>query len=605
MKRTLILPLLLLIGATLWGQEMSVQAPKQVYAGDNFTVTFVVNDNADNFKGPTFKGFSLRAGPQIGSQSYTSIVNGRVSSSVNTTFTYRLLADVEGTFTIGPASCTVKGKKVTSESFSIKVEKMSQAQQQQRQQQRQRQQQSYDPWDQQPQPASKLDDNMLFARATVNKTNPYQGEQVIITYKVYTRVPISQYGIEKLPGNKGFWAEDLSANQKQVKESEETIGNLRYRVYEIRKGALFAQENGTLTIDPLNLNVLAVVQTPRRRTGSIWDIFDDPFFNTAQAVERTLRTKAVNVNVRKLPDGPDNFSGAVGNFTVKGGLNMDKVKANEAISYRLTVNGSGNLMLITPPQPEFPASFEVYDPQIEDNIHKGDNGVSGSRTYEWVLIPRSQGHFTIPAYQFVYFDPATSKYVTLSIDEQQVEVEKGDATTTAASKDDVKLLNSDINYIHPVNRLRPTGDEGGTSLAFILLAILIPLLTVAAILVGRKYLSQADDVVGMRKKRATRMARRRLKKAAAYLGTGDTDRFYEEIYKAIWGCLSDKYSIPHSQLNRDTVSACLEEKQVPAEQQERIMKVLQDVDLARFAPGDPEAQKQTIYTEALVMIAEL
>ena len=586
-------------------QEMSVQAPKQVFQGDIFTVTFIINDQASDFRGPNFKGFSLQSGPNRSSQQSFSIINGQMSSSTQTSFSYRLLADVEGTFTVSPATCTANGKKISSNSFSIKVEKLSQAQLKQRQQQQAQQQrrQAYDPWAQQPQPASKIDNKTLFARASVNKSNPYLGEQIIVTYKIYTRVSISQFGIDKLPGNKGFWAEDLTTG-KQIKQYNETVGGQQYQVAEIRKGALFAQESGKLSIEPLDLTVKAIVQSQRRRSGSIWDLFDDPFFNMAQAVDYPLHTKTVPINVKPLPASPDNFSGGVGSFSVDGGLNLNKVKSNEAVSYRITVKGRGNLMLITPTTPEFPSSFEVYDPQIDDNITRGDNGVSGSRTFEWVLIPRSQGKFTIPAYKFIYFDPTTSQYVTLTIPAQTIDVAKGKASASTG-KDDVRLLNRDINYIHPLGNLKPLKEEQHAEVAFYLALVLMVLLTGIAILWGKKRQADAIDVVGMRKKQAIRMARRRLKKATSLLGSEGSEGFYEEIYKAIWGCLSDKYSIPLSQLNRDSVAACLGEKQVGAEQMENIMKVLQDVDMARFAPGDAHAQMQTIYDEALEMIVNL
>lgn len=605
MKKNIIIVLMGLMGLMgLRAQEINIQAPKSVFVGENFTVTFVVNGNAHDFKGPSFKGFSTLSGPNRGFQQSSTIVNGQFSTSTQTTFSYRLLADMEGTFTVGSASCAVDSKKISSPSFSIKVEKISQAQQQQRQQQAQQQRrQAYDPWAQQPQPASKIDDKTLFARAVVSKASPYQGEQVIVTYKIYTQVPLSQAGIDKLPGNKGFWAEDLSAG-KQIKQYEETYNGQRYQVAEIRRGALFAQESGKLTIEPLDLEVQAMVQRQRRRTGTLLDLFDDPFFNATQAVNYPLHTKPVSVNVKPLPQIPDNFSGAVGSFSIKGGLNLDKVKANEAVSYRLTVSGHGNLMLITPPSPEFPASFEVYDPQIEDNITRSDNGISGSRTYEWVLIPRSQGNFTIPAYKFIFFDPSSAKYVTLSIPAQSLNVAKGKASASS-NKDDVTLLNRDINYIHPLSSLKPLVKEEHVGLTFYLTLLLLSLLSVITILWGKKHQADEQDIVGMRMKRATRMARRRLRKAAAFLGSGDTNRFYEEIYRAIWGCISDKYSIPLSKLNRDSVCLCLADKQVPQAQQQNIMKVLQDVDIARFAPGDAEAQKQSIYDEALQMIANI
>ena len=581
-----------------------MQAPEEVYMGDHFTVKFSVNEQAKDFQGPSFKGFSLIAGPSTSSQTSMSFINGQMSRSVSTSFTYTLMADVEGTFTVEPASCVADGKKLSSKRFTIKVVKMSAAQQQQRQQQQQQRQQrqAYDPWAQQPQPATQIDEKTLFARASVSKTNPYQGEQIIITYKIYTQVPISQFAIDKLPGNRGFWAEDLSVGQ-QIKQYEETVDGRRYQVAEIRRGALFAQENGKLNIESLDLNVLAMVQQQRRRTGSIWDLFDDPFFNSRQAVERPLHTNRISVNVRPLPSAPDNFTGAVGDFNIDGGVTLNKVKANEAISYRITVSGRGNLMLINAPRPEFPASFEVYDPQIDDNIKKGSDGISGSRTYEWILIPRNKGRYTIPECEFVYFDPSAGQYVTKHIGKQDVIVEMNESATYDNSV--VSGRPTTLNNIHPIGKLHPFKDHDTPGAAFYIIAALIVAAAGGVIAMHKRRKAAEEDVAGMRLKRATRMARKRLKKAAAHLAGGDTEKFYEEIYRAIWGCLADKYNIPLAELNRDTVSSCLSTREVAAEQQQSIMQVLQDVDMARFAPIDPESQKQKIYDEALMMIASI
>ena len=605
MKKIIGILILLALGTTLHAQQMTVQAPQSVYEGDYFTVRFVVDARASGFHGPSFKGFSLRSGPNTSSSSSFSFVNGQMTSSVQTIYSYTLAADVVGTFTVDPATCTADGKKVSSQSFTIKVEKGDPNRRQQQQQQQQ-QRQAYNPWDQQPRQASEIDSKSLFARASVSKSNPYQGEQVIVTYKIYTQVPLSQYAIDKLPGNRGFWAEDLSEGG-QIKQYEETVGDRRYQVAEIRRGALFAQESGNLTIEPLDLNVLAMVQRQRRRTGTILDLFDDPFFSAREAVERPLSTNRIQVKVKPLPAAPDGFSGAVGRFDVQGGLSLDRVKANEAVSYRITVSGSGNLMLINAPTPDFPNVFEVYDPQIDDNIKKGDNGISGSRTFEWVLIPRTQGKYTIPSMDFVFFDPSTGRYVTKTIAPQTIEVEKGDARNIAhtGSKDDVRLLNSDINYLRPTGRLQPLKAENHAGPLFWIVAALIVLATAATILLVRRRQAAEQDVAGMRMKRAVRLARKRLKRAEAHLHDADSNAFYEEIYRAIWGCLSDKYNIPLSTLSRDTVTQCLVDKQVPAEQQERIMKVLQEVDLARFAPGDAHVQMQSIYDDALNMIVAL
>ena len=597
MKHIINILFALLAFTAVTAQEITVQAPSSVYAGSNFTVRFVVNDQTRDFSGPSFKGFSTLSGPNVSSMNSSSFINGQVTHSTSTTFTYILRADAEGTFNVDAASCTVGGKKISSRPFSIKVEKMSAQQQQQKASSQQNYQQPV-------QSANQIDENTLFARASISNSNPWQGEQVIITYKIYTQVQVSQFAIDKLPRNRGFWAEDLT-DDRQVKQYNETINGRTYKVAEIRRGALFAQESGRLTIEPLDLNVLAMVQRQRQRTGSIWDLFDDPFFNPQQAVERPLSTNRIAVNVRPLPHAPEGFGGAVGRFDVKGGLNLDQVKANEAISYRVTVTGSGNLMLIDAPKPQFPSVFEVYDPQIDDNIRKSDAGISGSRTFEWVLIPRSQGDFTIPALRFVYFDPSTGQYVTREIPAQEVEVTKGDSRANATAKEDVRHLNTDINYIHPVTKLRPIRSRESSGWLFWVLAVLVLAAEgVWAALVMRRRANEAD-VAGMKMKRAIRLARKRLRRADALLGTGDTESFYEEIYRAIWGCLSDKYNIPLSQLSRETVSASLQERQVSDEQQESIMRVLQDVDMARFAPGDPSRQMQQIYDEALNMIVNL
>lgn len=606
MKKTINILVFLSLLASSFAQQMTVQAPKSVYEGDNFTVRFVVDNKARDFKGPSFKGFSLRNGPNTSSSSSYSFINGQATSSVQTIFSYTLTADMVGTFTVDPATCTADGKKISSERFSITVQKADPARKQRQQQQQQQQRQAYDPWGQPAQREAQIDEKSLFARASVSKSNPYQGEQIIVTYKIYTQVPISQFAIDKLPGNRGFWAEDLSEGA-QIKQYEETIGDRHYQVAEIRRGALFAQQSGQLTIEPLDLNVLAMVQRQRRRTGTILDLFDDPFFSSREAVERPLHTNRIQVNVKSLPAAPDGFTGGVGHFDVKGGLTLDKVKANEAVSYRLTVSGTGNLMLINAPSPEFPNVFEVYDPQVDDNLRKSEGGVSGSRTYEWVLIPRSQGRYTIPEFKFVYFDPQSGHYVTKTIPRQEIEVEKGDARNVAhaGSKDDVRLLNEDINYIHPIGNLHPLRHNDRAGVAFWLAVAAVLLLTVLALLLGKRRQLAEADTVGMARKRATRLARRRLKQAEKHLRADEQNAFYEEIYRAIWGCLADKYGIERSKLSRETVANCLVEKQVPQATQDSVMKVLQDVDFARFAPGDAHAQMQGIYNEALEMIIKL
>lgn len=597
--------------SSLQAQTLRVMAPATVSEGQQFTVRFEVNDRASNFKGPSFKGFSTLSGPGTSTSSSMSVVNGRVSHETHTTFTYLLLADQIGTFNVGGASCVVDSKTISSEPFTIKVEKGN-PQQQQAQQQQQNRGGWGDPWGRQPQsqpqqPAT-IDSKSLFAKASINKSNLYQGEQAIITYKIYTQVPVQQYQIDKLPGNKGFWAEDLSEG-KQIKQYEETIDGRRYMVAEIRRGALFAQESGHLKIEPLNLDVLALVQQQRRRTGTIWDLFDDPFFNPQQAVQKHLTSNAINVNVKPLPPAPDGFYGAVGSFDVSGGVDNAEVKANEAITYKITISGSGNLMLINEPQLNLSNAFEVYDPQVKDKINRNDGGISGSRTYEWVVIPRTQGEYEIPEFSFVYFNPASGQYVTKKVAAVPLKVAKGDANAmqnVSSAKTDVKLMNSDINYIKTGNAgFGQKGRSASPAWWFWTGLVLIVVASVVTVAVGRKRQAARKDVAGMRLRRATREARRRLKQAAKHLKDGNDNAFYEEIYKAIWGCLADKYNIPLSTLSSDTVRDILASRQIDEDKQKLILQTLADVDFARFAPGDSASKKQQIYDEALEMIASL
>ena len=602
MKRIYISLLFIALFLGTSAQELTVRAPGRVEQGRRFEVRYEVNDRASDFRGPSFKGLSVLSGPNASTQRSVSIVNGQMSQSTTTGFTYILLADVEGTFNIGGASCSVDGKKITCPGFTITVEKSNPNNQQQNAYGSSR---SNRQSAQQPAQSSNIDSKSLFARASISKNNPYQGEQVIITYKIYTQISLSQYQIDKLPGNKGFWSEDLTKDGN-IHQYEETVDGRRYMVAEIRRGALFAQESGKLTIEPLDLDVLALVQRQRQRTGSIWDLFDDPFFNPTQAVEKHLRTNSINVRVKPLPNAPEGFNGAVGNFSIKAETDTRQVRANEAITYRLTISGAGNLMLIDAPNINFPKVFEAYDPQINDHITRNNNGISGSRTFEWILIPRNHGDYEIPAVTFVFFDPNTGRYVTKKLPAIPVHIDKGDPNSmksVTSTKNEVKLLNSDINYIQTnPGRLFPTNRKDVFPWWFWLTLLLIVVATAAAIIIGRRRQAQLQDIAGMRLRRATKMARKRLKTAAAYLYTGDDNRFYEEIYKAIWGCLADKYNIQLSRLSSDTVRDCLSEKQVPEEQQQRILQTLQKVDFARFAPGDAASRKQEIYNEALQMI---
>lgn len=614
-KTTIILTFLAVIltsGISAQNAVMNVRTRNTVSAGQTFQITFDVNAHAQDFRTPSLKGLKLVGGPNTGFSSSTSIINGKMSQSVSNTFTILVQAEKEGTANVGAASCTVDGKTVTSKPFSVKVEKAdpnSNHQQQNQsgwgwgqQQQRPRQQQQQDP-----QPSQNIDNNTLFARASISKNSLYQGEEAIIVYKIYTQVPLTQFQIDKLPRNKGFWSEDLSENMTQVKQYTETYNGRQYQVAEIRRGALYPQENGTLNIAPLKTDVVAIIQTQmqRQRTGTIFDFFiDDPFFTPTrnQAVVKSLTSNSISVKVKPLPDAPAGFAGGVGHFDIKAKTDLDQLHAGDAFTYSVTVSGRGNLSLLEAPTIEFPKGMEVYEPRVIDNINKGDNGLSGSRTFEWIVTPQTQGEYDMPDFDYVYFDPVSGQYITKKCNKIHIKVDK--PLHNSSAKSDVKILNSDIHHISKQTKLNNINNHKAPGL-FWILTILPALAAALIVIIARRQQDIVSDEASMRLQRATKLARKRLRNAERHLNDGDDERFYEEIYKALWGGIADKFNIQQSLLSSDTIRQHLSDKHVDETLQQDILATLADVDFARFAPGDSSTKKQNIYNKAMNTITQI
>lgn len=614
-KATIILTFLAVIltsGISAQNAVMNVRTRNTVSAGQTFQITFEVNAHAQDFRTPSLKGLKLVGGPNTGFSSSTSIINGKMSQSVSNTFTILVQAEKEGTANVGAASCTVDGKTVTSKPFSVKIEKAdpnSNHQQQNQsgwglgqQQQRPRQQQQQDP-----QPSQNIDNNTLFARASISKNSLYQGEEAIIVYKIYTQVPLTQFQIDKLPRNKGFWSEDLSENMTQVKQYTETYNGRQYQVAEIRRGALYPQENGTLNIAPLKTDVVAIIQTQmqRQRTGTIFDFFiDDPFFTPTrnQAVVKSLTSNSISVKVKPLPDAPAGFTGGVGHFDIKAKTDLDQLHAGDAFTYSVTVSGRGNLSLLEAPTIEFPKGMEVYEPRVIDNINKGDNGLSGSRTFEWIVTPQTQGEYDMPDFDYVYFDPVSGQYITKKCNKIHIKVDK--PLHNSSAKSDVKILNSDIHHISKQTKLNNINNHKAPAL-FWILTILPALAAALIVIIARRQQDIVSDEASMRLQRATKLARKRLRNAERHLNDGDDERFYEEIYKALWGGIADKFNIQQSLLSSDTIRQHLSDKHVDETLQQDILATLADVDFARFAPGDSSTKKQNIYNKAMSTITQI
>lgn len=592
---------------TAFGQSVSftAQAPRQVMLGQRFYLNYTLNTHGSNFVGPEIAHFDILDGPSIQSGSQVQIVNGSVSRSVYDTYLFIVQANEPGTFTIGPATITAGGKKYSSNSLTINVIGQKNTANQPGNQSQQRKASS---------PVTTTDPgNDIFLKATVNKSNPYVGEMVIATYLLYT--PTAQLRTSKIPPgtNDGFWTENLLPENQNWKQYNEVYNGKNYIVVELGKLALFPQKSGPLTVKPVE----QLVEYQYRVKGSN-PFADDPIFrdffensgftDNVQVAQKALKSNALTINVKPLPETgkPIDFSGAVGNFNITSSLLPPAAKTNEAITLKVTISGNGNLSLIEKPVISFPPDFEVYDPKTTDNIHSGSNGISGSRTFEYLIIPRTVGKFTISPVTFNYFDPAKGSYINLSSAIPEINVAKGSGSAEdALAGRDVQQINKDIRYIKENNgRFRTIGNVFfGSTLYWLLLALPV-LLFIAFIIIRRKHVKSRADVVQMRQKRATKYAASRLKKAKNLLDKENEAAFYEEISAALWGYVSNKFNIPLSELSTESARLSLEERNVDPKLVDSYLEVLHLCEFARFAPGTKSENMKHVYDNAFNSITE-
>lgn len=602
-KQSIVL-LLLSIALTgfVSGQEVEFRASAspEVAVGDQFRLIYSVNAQANGFKAPPIKDFSILTGPNQSSSSSMQIINGQVNRSVEYSYTFLLQANREGTFTIGPASVNVDGKVMQSNPVTIKVVKGNP--QQRTNQQQGGQEAEVD-----------ISSGNLFIKASVNKNNPYQGEQVIVTYKIYTRVPVSEYSVTKTPSLTGFWTENLIKEDTPLNQYRETVNGAEYVVAEIKKDAIFAQKSGKLVIEPLEMTVIAQVEKKRKRAADPFeDFFNNSFFGSSyRNVRKTLLSNSITLNVKSLPElkHTSDFNGAVGKFNITASLDKNTLKANDALTLKFSVNGTGNLKLIDKPNFVFPKDFDVYDPRIIDDIKTTANGINGKRTFEYLLVPRNHGNYTIKPVSFIYFDLAAGSYKTLTTPEFKVTVEKGtgnDAYARAGvEKEDFQYIGTDIRYIKTdALKLQPVNAFIFGKPLFWILLLLPLILFVLFIIIWQKELKKRSDLALMRNKKATGIARKRLKAAEMHLKNGNQDAFCTEISNALWGYISDKFNIARSDLSIDSVNGVLTRKNVRQELIDKFVLTLNNCEYARFAPGDKSKVMDNLYTEALEVITQ-
>ncbi len=600
-----ILPVLWILALVVSGvtnltaQDVSFTASvdkTQVAVGEQLEVTFALNGSSGgaNFHSPAFNDFTVLSGPNQSTS--MQFINGSMSASVSYSYVLQPLRD--GKFTIGAASIEAGGKQLQSQPVAITVTKGAPQPKQQAQQS-----QSTD-IDRQ------IGDN-LFLKVTVDRSRVYQGEQITATYKIYTRVNISSYNVDKVPGLTGFWSEDLDI-PKQIQLTNETIGGKQYRVGILKKAALFPQRSGTLELDPMEAECVVQVQT-RSRSNNLFDqFFNDPFFGNVTNVNHKVRSEPLKVTVVPLPGEniPAGFSGAVGSYSMEAWVDKRQTKTNEAATLKVKITGHGNLKLIEPPAINVPPDFDRYDPKISDNITNQGDLISGSRTFEYLIIPRHPGEQKIPSFPFTFFDATKKSYVTLMSPEFELSVEQGSellsASAAGISKEDVKLLGEDIRFIKSENMsLHRKGEQLVGSPAFYVASVSPIIAFIGFVLYARRREKVLGDVRTLRNRRARKVAQRRLAEAKKFLAARKREEFYTEVSRALWGFVGDKLGLPPAELSLDVVRTTLETRGVFPEVILKFSATIEQCEFARFAPSSESTQMDSVYSESVVLIATI
>lgn len=597
MKRLFTIFSLYLFSAMLvFAQSVTVQAPSRVACGDNFRISYVVNtQDVDNFRmGNVPEGLEVITGPYTSrSQSY-QIINGHTSSASSITFTYTLYAAKNGTYTIPGARVVIAGKNVVSGSARITVTG-SQPQNNGRQQ-APRMHDDYE--DDMRQAGSNISGNDLFVRVSANKRRVHEQEPILLTYKVYTQVDLTQLE-GKMPDLTGFHTQEITLPQQKSYKIE-NINGRPYRTVTWSQYVMFPQVTGKLEIPSITFQGIVV-----QRNRNV-DPFE-AFFNGGSGyveVKRSVKAPSLSIQVDPLPNRPKDFSGGVGKFNIMATTDKNEVKAGEPISIRVVVDGIGNLKLLKQPVIVLPKDFDKYDPKVTDKTKITQNGLEGSMIYDYLVVPRNHGKYTIPAIEFTYYDTSSNGYKTLKTKSISLNVLKGDGKSTISdftSKED-----NDIRSLKKgETSLSKRGEYIFGSSAY-MTSIILPLIVfIITVIIFRKRAMDNANVVMMRGKRANKVAAKRLRTAALLIKKGKQNEFYDEVLRALWGYVGDKLNIPVSQLSRDNILEKLSKHHIEQETVYTFLEAIDECEFARFAPGDPKGKMDVVYEKAAKAITDI
>lgn len=590
--------LFLFFTLNLSAQRITVKGPSNVAAGQQFQLQYVVNTtDVKGFRmGNVPDAFEVLYGPSTSTQQSFSMVNGRTTQSSSVTYTYVLMANRNGSFVIPSAHAVVAGSNISSQAIKINVSGRAQTGASQ-----------YGSHNTQPaqrvdRAGSRISGNDLFIRVTANKQRVYEQEPILLTYKVYTQVELTQLE-GKMPDLNGFHTQEIPLPQQKTFHVE-TINGKAYRCVTWSQYVMFPQMSGKLEIPSITFKGIVVQENPNV------DPFE-AFFNGGSGyveVKRDIKAPSVSIQVVPLPTKPSGFSGGVGHFSITSSVENKTVKAGDPVNLRIVVSGAGNMKLIKLPELSLPKDFDKYDPKVTDKTKLSTEGVTGSMIYDYLVVPRNKGKYTIPAMEFIYFDTNNSAYKTIKTQPIELTVEQGDG---AGNVTDYSQRNdNDIRDIMTgsVIKEKPTETFFGST-GYLVLCGVVFLTFIALVFVFRKRAAALADVTTMRGKKANKVAVKRLKKSAGLMKAGNKKGFYEEVLRALWGYVGDKLTIPVEQLSRSNIQEKLRDKNVDEDIINKFIEAIDECEYARYAPEegdiDTNIKMQMTYDKATAAITEI
>lgn len=577
----------------------TMSAPQAVYTGAQFRLEINLNKEADDLKLPQLKGFSKLYGPSVSQSHSTQYANGKWSKNSSYTYTYILVANSAGKKTIAPATVVIDNKEYKTNSLAIEaVENKNQTQQ--------NRSSSSSATSSSSNSGSPTTED-IFIRVTPSKRSLYVGDQTEIVTKLYIRPGVQLAGIDQVvfPKFDGFWSSD-TFTASEIKTVRETYNGDIFNVVVLKKSLLIPQQEGKLTVKPATINTKLRVKSSR---GSR-DPFNS-FFDSYESRDLKLTSNSLTIESKPLPTKPEGFANAVGNFKLKSKISALEVNQNDAINLTVTISGTGNIKLIDAPEILLPPDFESYDTQSELKLSSQTSKRSGTKTFKYLFQPKSHGTYTVPPIKFIYFNPKTHKYETLSGEEYTITVNKVEGISTISatggvSKEGVKYLGEDIRFIKTEkSTIVDKSKIFFMSYSYIVIIILAIALLIASYIISKIISRDRLDSVKVKNRRASKLAKKRLKRASVLLKAGKDAEFYDEVSLALLGFVSDKLNIPNIDLTSDIISARLIERSVSPESSDRFREVVERCEFARYAPQGGDAAIENTFNDAASIMEQI